>query len=137
MSSISRRRIWWALGGTLGVVFLAIAGLLVYVCVGMEAFGACRDVVLKATPSPDGKRSVVIFYRGCNATVADSSHASIVPLGESFSARRHPPFLSLARTSEILASWRANDVVEIALIPGGVREVKHETRVGDIHIDYK
>jgi hypothetical protein len=116
---------------------LVIAGLLVYVWLAMEAFGACRDVVLSAIPSPDGKRSVVIFYRGCNATVADSSHASIVPLGESFSAGSHPPFLSLARTSEILAAWRGNNLVEIALIPGGIREVKREPRVGDVQIEYK
>jgi hypothetical protein len=132
--SINRRRIWWALGITLGAVFLVVAGL---VWVGFDAFGACRDVVLGSTPSPDGRRSVVIFSRGCNATVADSSHASIISAGESFSAQKHPPFLSLARTSDILAFWRGNNVVEIALIPGGIREVTRESRVQDVQIEYK
>ena len=125
------------LGGVLGAVSLVIAGLLTYIWFAMEAFGACRDAVLSSVPAPDGKRSVVIFHRGCNATVADSSHASIVPTGESFSAWSHPPFLSLARTSDILASWRGNNVVEIALLPGGIREVKREPRVGDVQIEYK
>jgi len=133
-SSINQRRIWWALAATLGAVFLVFTGL---VWVAFDSFGACRDVVLGSTPSPDGKRSIVVFRRGCNATVADSSHASIVPAGESFSAWKHPPFLSLARTSEILASWRGSNVVEIALIPGGIREVKREPRVGDVQIEYK
>jgi hypothetical protein len=125
------------LGGALGAVSLVITGLLAYIWFAMEAFGTCRDAVLSSVPAPDGKRSVIIFNRGCNATVADSSHASIVPTGESFSAGRHPPFLSLVRTSDILASWRGNNVVEIVLLPGGILEAKREPRVGDVQIEYK
>jgi hypothetical protein len=103
----------------------------------MEGFGACRSVVLNTIPSPDKKRSVVIFRKECNATVADSYHASVIPGGKPFSAESDVPFLSLAGTSEILASWRGNNVVEIALIPGGIRELKRELHVGDVRIDYK
>jgi hypothetical protein len=129
-----KSRIWLAVGGVVGYVLLLTAVVLWLV---MDVFGACRDVVLTSVRSPDGKKSVVISRRECGATVADSSHASIVPAGEFFSVGKHPPFLSLAGTSDIVASWRGNNVVEIALIPGGIREVKREPRVGDVQIDYK
>jgi hypothetical protein len=135
--SFKRHHIWWGLTGVAGASCIVVAGLFVYVWFFFETFGACRNVELSSIPSPDGKKSVVSFRKECGATVADSSHATLVPAGQSFSAEKYAPFLSLAGTTDILASWRGNRVVEIALIPGGVAELKRASQVGDVYIDYK
>lgn len=116
---------------------VVLAGGALYVWYALSVFSACRHVVLTSIPSPDGKKSVVIFRKECGATVSDTSHASIASTGAPFSADRNPAFLSLAGAPEILAWWRGNTVVEIALIPGGAREIRREPSVGDIRIEYK
>ena len=131
------RHIRWMPGGILGVMLVVVVCLFTYAWFSLSKFGACRNIVLTTVPSPDAKKSVVTFRKECGATVRDSYHASIVPAGKPFSEDRDIPFLSLGGTAEILASWRGNDVVEIALIPGGIRELKHEVRVGDIQVDYR
>jgi hypothetical protein len=116
---------------------IVVAGGALYAWYALNIFGACRYVVLTSIPSPDGKKSVVIFRKECGATVSDTSHASIASAGAPFSADKYPAFLSLVSSPEILAWWRGNGVVEIALIPGGAREIRREQNVGDIRIEYK
>jgi hypothetical protein len=135
--SFKRHHIWWGLTGVAGAACIGVAALFVYVWFFFETFGACRNVELSSILSPDGKKSVVSFRKQCGATVADSSHATLVPAGEPFSAEKYAPFLSLAGTTDILVAWRGNRVVEIALIPGGAADLKRDPQVGDVHIDYK
>jgi hypothetical protein len=113
----------------------AIVGLVWY---ALEGFASCSHVVLSSTRSPDGTKAVFVFRQKCNATVPDSMYASIGPTGRPFSPDRNHAFLGFAGGAEVLTSWRANDVVEIALIPSVERGfIRREERVGNIKVDYK
>ena len=129
-----RRFIWWALAG---VILASLVTSVLVVNEFADKFGECNDRLLASIASPDGQKSIVVFRRECAATVGYSSHVSLVPAGETFSASRHAPFLSIDQTPEILATWRGNDLVEIALIPGSTRVFRRDLRVGDVRIDYK
>ena len=60
------------------------------------------------------------------------------PTGLPFSPDRNHAFLGYVGGTEVLSSWRGNDVVEIALIPRPERGfISHEERVGNIKVDYK
>ena len=87
--------------------------------------------------SPDNSNAVFVFRQECNATVAYSTYASIAPTDRSFSADRDRAFLAFTSTAEVLVSWKGDDVVEIALIPGGVPFIRREERFGNVKIDYK
>ena len=135
--ALKRRYIWWILATFLVASCIVVASGTLYVWYASSILGECQNVVLNSIPSPDGEKSVVIFRKECGATVSDTSHASIAAAGAPFSAEGNPAFLSLANSPDILAWWRGNRVVEIALIPGGVREIRREQSVGDIRIEYK
>jgi hypothetical protein len=102
-----------------------------------EQFSSCHNTTLSSTISPDGSKAVFVFRHECNATVAFSTYASIAPTDRSFSADRDRAFLGFTGTAEVLASWKGDDVVEIALIPGGAPFIRHEERFGNVKIDYK
>ena len=103
----------------------------------MEEFARCRNVAISLTRSPDGTKAVFIFRQECNATVPNSTWASIATANGSFVPDRTTAFFGIIPEAEVLSSWRGNDVVEIALIPGGRSFLKKEERVGAIRIDYK
>jgi hypothetical protein len=44
---------------------IVVAGGALYAWYALNIFGACRYVVLTSIPSPDGKKSVVIFRKEC------------------------------------------------------------------------
>jgi hypothetical protein len=122
----------------LAVIGMGIAALLGLVCYALEGFASCNNEVLSSTRSPDGTKAVFVFRQECNATVPDSMYASIGPTGRPFSPDRNHAFLGFVGGAEVLSSWRGNDVVEIALIPGRERGfIRHEETVGNIKVDYK
>lgn len=126
----------------IAIAVFAVTGVGVAVVFGfiwyeLEQFARCHNVVLSSTRSPDGAKAVFVFRQECNATVPDSMYASIAPTDRPISPDRNHAFLGFVGGAEVLSSWRGNDVVEIALIPGGGRFIRHEERVGNIRIDYK
>jgi hypothetical protein len=133
----SRRPLLRIAIAVLAVVGIGITALLGSIWYALEQFAGCRSSVLSSTRSPDGTKAVFVFRQECNATVPDSMYASIAPTDLPFSPNRSRAFLGFARNAEVLSSWRGNDVVEIALTPGGGDFIRHEAQVGDIRIDYK
>ena len=78
-----------------------------------------------------------VFRQECGATVGFSTYASIAPSDPPFLADRDHAFLGFAGTAEVLANWNGNGTVEIALIPGAGRFIRHEQHFGNVEIDYK
>ncbi|MCA1420474.1 hypothetical protein ABH995_005565 [Bradyrhizobium yuanmingense] len=127
----------------IAIAVLAVAGIGIAAMVGLiwfalEGFASCRNVVLSSTRSPDGTKAVFVFRQECNATVPDSTYASIAPMDRTFSPDRNHAFLGFAGHAEILPSWRGSNVVEIAMMPGVEGGfIRHDEKVGSIRIDYK
>jgi hypothetical protein len=136
--SLRTRPLWLRIAiAVLAVTGIGIAVLLGFIWYALEQFASCRNVVLSSTRSPEGAKAVFVFRQECNATVPDSMYASIAPTDRPFSPDRNHAFLGFVRGAEVLSSWRGNDVVEIALIPGGGHFIRREERVGNIKVDYK
>ena len=95
-----------------------------------------RDVVPTSIASPDRTKSVVVFRKVCGVTVPDTTHAGQPSAFVGYD-QLDTTFFSVADTPEVLSSWRGNDAVEIALIPGGGRVLKREPKVGDVTIEYE
>ncbi|TGN74304.1 hypothetical protein EOW77_0033820 [Bradyrhizobium yuanmingense] len=127
----------------IAIAVLAVAGTGIAAMVGLiwfalEGFASCRNVVLSSTPSPDGTKAVLVFRQECNATVPDSTYASIAPMDSAFSPDRNHAFLGFAGNAEILPTWRGSNVVEIAMMPGVEGGfIRHDAQVGSVRIDYK
>jgi hypothetical protein len=135
--SFKPRHIWYVLGGGAVAVLLVTAGLLVSIWFVMEGFGACKSIVLNAIPSPDKKKSVVIFRKECNATVPDSTQASIVSAKGPFAPEQASSFLSVRGNQDVIVTWSGEHVVRIGLIPGGDTVYKRDPNVGDVKIEYE
>lgn len=114
-----------------GFVFVVIAGNL------MSGFGACRVVRQKAFASPSGSKLVVVVWKECGATVPDSTQASIVARGRTFSPESTPTFLSVREHQDVLVAWTSEQAVRIGLIPGSVQVYKRDQRAGDVTINYE
>lgn len=102
----------------------------------MSGFGACRVVRQKAYASPSGRKLVVVVWKECGATVADSTQASIVARGRTFSPESTPTFLSMREHQDVLVAWSSEQAVRIGFIPGPDQIYKRETRAGDVSIAY-
>jgi hypothetical protein len=102
-----------------------------------EQFGSCQNVVLYSNRSPDGNKAVFVFRQQCNATVPDSIWASVAMADRPFVPDRNDAFLGLTSGAEVRANWLGNDVVEIALLPGGAPFIKRDERAGTVRINYK
>jgi hypothetical protein len=74
----------WIVAVVLGVACAVIVDGALCVDHFMSAFAESRTVVRSSIPSPDGKKSVVIFWKECRATVGFNTQASIAPLGMSY-----------------------------------------------------
>ncbi|MCK1733908.1 hypothetical protein IVA79_08055 [Bradyrhizobium sp. 138] len=137
--SLRTRGLWLRIAiAILAVVGMGIAAMLGLIWYALEAFADCRNVILSSTRSPDGTKAVYVFRQECNATVPDSMYASIAPMDRPFSPDRNHAFLGFVGNAEVLSSWRENEVVEIALMPGRERGfIRHDESVGNIRIDYK
>jgi hypothetical protein len=126
-----------SLVGVATLVLLAlIFSLSLYVAHIGRVFGECRLVQLLKVPSPNGSKSVVAYRKECGSTVPDSTQASIVSTGNSFSPERAPPFV-ISGHQDILATWSGEQVVRIGLIPGVNRVYKRDESAGDIRIQYE
>jgi hypothetical protein len=134
---MSRRR--W-----IGIVVAALAvpiaaGFVFVVLVDnfMSGFGACRVVRQSAFASPSGSKLVVVVWKSCGATVPESTQASIVARGRSFSPESTPTFLSVRGHLVVVVVWSSERAVRIGFIPGADQVYKRDQRAGDITIEYE
>jgi hypothetical protein len=125
------------------MVYLGLASLVLVLTCGylyidyvFGRFAECRIVQVASTPSPSGEKSVIVFRKECNATVPNSTHASIAPSGTDFSPERSSPFFGVPGNQDILATWSGDRVVKIGVVPGSSRTLEREQSVGDIRIEY-
>jgi hypothetical protein len=131
---MSRRR-WIGI-----VVALAIpVGFLCVVLIDnvMSGFGACRVVRQRAFASPSGSQLVVVVWKSCGATVPDSTQASIVARGRTFSPESTPTFVSVRGHLEVVVAWSSERAVRIGFIPEAGEVYKRDQRAGDITINYE
>jgi hypothetical protein len=131
---MSRRR-WIGI-----VVALAIpVGFLCVVLIDnvMSGFGACRVVRQRAFASPSGSQLVVVVWKSCGATVPDSTQASIVARGRTFSPESTPTFVSVGGHLEVIVAWSSERAVRVGFIPEPGQIYKRDQRAGDITINYE
>jgi len=131
---MSRRR-WIALIA----VVLVVAGFLFVVLVDsiMNGFGACRVVRQRAFASPSGSQLVVVVWKSCGATVPDSTQASIIARGRTFSPESTPTFVSVRGHLEPVVVWSSERAVRVGFIPGPDQIYKRDPRAGDVAINYE
>ena len=131
---MSRRR-WIGIVAALAVP----AGFLCVVLIDnlMHEFGACRVVRQKAFASPSGSQLVVVVWKTCGATTPDSTQASIVARGRSFSPEETPTFVSVRGHLEVIVAWSSERAVRIGFIPEADQIYKRDQRAGDVAINYE
>jgi len=131
---MSRRR-WIALIA----VVLVVAGFLFVVLADiiMNGFGACRVVSQRAFASPSGSQLVVVVWKSCGATVPDSTQASIIARGRTFSPESTPTFVSVRGHLEPVVVWSSERAVRVGFIPGPEQIYKRNPRAGDVAINYE
>ena len=103
----------------------------------MHEFGACRVVRQRAFASPSGSQLVVVVWKSCGATVPDSTQASIVPRGRTFSPESTPTFVSVRGHPDVVVAWSSERAVRIGFIPEPVQVDKRDQRAGDVAISYE
>lgn len=131
---MSRRR-WIALIA----VVLVVAGFLFVVVIDniMSGFGTCRVVRQRAFASPNGSQLVVVVWKSCGTTVPDSTQASIIARGRTFSPESTPTFFSVRGHLEVVVVWSSERAVRIGFIPGPEQVYKRDQRAGDVAIYYE
>ncbi|MHC4042506.1 hypothetical protein [Bradyrhizobium sp. 23AC] len=134
---MSRRR--WIGIAVAALAVPVVAGFVFVVIVDnvMSGFGACRVVRQRAFASPSGSQLVVVVWKSCGATVPDSTQASIVARGRTFSPESTPTFLSVREHQDVSVAWRSEHAVRIGSISGTVQIYKRDQRVGDVTINYE
>ena len=134
---MSRRR-WIGIGAAVLVVPVVVGFLFVVLVDSvMSGFGACRIVRQRAFASPNGSQLVVVVWKSCGATVPDSTQASIVARGRTFSPESTPTFVSVRGHLDPVVAWSSERVVRIGFIPGPDQIYKRDERAGDVTINYE
>ena len=103
----------------------------------MHEFGACRVVRQRAFASPSGSQLVVVVWKTCGATVPDSTQASIVARGRTFSPESTPTFVSVRGHLDVVVAWSSERAVRIGFIPEAGQVDKRDPRAGDVTINYE
>jgi len=103
----------------------------------MTGFGACRVVRQRAFASPSGSQLVVVVWKSCGASVPDSTQASIVARGRTFSPDSTPTFVSVGGHPDVVVAWSSERAVRIGFIPEAAQIYKRDQRAGDVAISYE
>ncbi|WP_426408695.1 hypothetical protein [Bradyrhizobium ganzhouense] len=132
---MSRRR--W-----IGLAVAALAVPVGFLCVVLidnvlHEFGACRVVRQRAFASPSGSQLVVVVWKSCGATMPDSTQASIVACGRTFSPESTPTFVSVRGHLDTVVAWSSERAVRIGFIPEAGEVYKRDQRAGDVTISYE
>jgi hypothetical protein len=128
-----KRRLFWQIA----VAAAVIVGGVLSVVYTVSLFGTCSSTVLSAIPSPDGRKSIVLFMKTCNAAVPYSTQASIAPAGLASPEDKIPAFFIISGTPAITAHWLGNNAVEMSVAAPGEKTFRKQQSVGDIQIAYK
>ncbi|WP_298883057.1 hypothetical protein [uncultured Bradyrhizobium sp.] len=130
--NMSRRR-WIGIVAALAIP----VGFLCVVLVDslMHQFGACRVVRQRAFASPSGGQLVVVVWKTCGAT--DSTQASVIARGRTFSPETTPTFVSVRGHLEAIVAWSSERAVRIGFIPQPGEFYKRDQRAGDVAIHYE
>ena len=132
---MSRRR-WIAIvAAALAVPVVAGFAFVVIADNIMSGFGACRVVRQRAFASPSGGQLVVVVWKSCGATVPDSTQASIVPRGRTFSPESTPTFVSVSGHLDVVVAWSSERAVRVGFIPEPSEVYKRDQRAGDVAIN--
>lgn len=134
---MSRRRWIWIVVAALAVPVVAGFFFVVLIDNVMSGFGACRVVRQRAFASPSGSKLLVVVWKECGATVPDSTQASIVARGRTFSPDSTPKFLSVRGHLDVVVAWSSERAVRIGFIPGADQVYKRDQRSGDVTINYE
>ena len=130
---MSRRR--WI--GLLAAAFAVPVGFLCVVIIDsvMHQFGACRVVRQRAFASPSGSQLIVVVWKSCGA--ADSTQASLVARGRTFSPDDAPTFVSVRGHLEVVVAWSSERAVRFGFVPEPAQVYKRDQRAGDVAIYYE
>jgi hypothetical protein len=101
----------------------------------MYQFGACRVVRQKLFASPSGSQLVVVVWKSCGAT--DSTQASLIVRGRTFSPESTPTFVSVRGHLEVVVAWSSERAVRVGFIPEPSQIDKRDQRAGDVAIYYE
>ena len=126
----------------IGIAVAALAVPVGFLCVVliddvMSGFGACHVIRQRAFASPSGSQLVVVVWKTCGATAPDSTQASIVARGRTFSPESTPAFVSVRGHLEVVVAWSSERAVRIGFIPEAAQIDKRDQRAGDITINYE
>lgn len=80
---------------------------------------------------------MVVVWKECGATVPDSTQASIVLRGRTFSPDNTPTFISVRGHLDPVVAWSSERAVRIGFIPGPDQIYKRDQRAGDVTINYE
>ena len=103
----------------------------------MHEFGACRVVRQRAFASPSGSQLVVVVWKSCGGSVPDSTQASIIARGRTFSPESTPAFVSVGGHLDVVVAWSSERAVRIGFIPEPSQVYKRDQRAGDVAINYE
>jgi hypothetical protein len=118
----------------LGTFMLAMSFLMVAGC------DPCENERPVEHKSPDGTWKVVVFERGCGATVGANVQVSLLPASNRLPNESGNTFVidsnhGASALQYIYVDWTSNNSVQITY-PGNARVFKQEKRVGSVNITY-
>ena len=128
-------------------VSLAIAALVVAAVVGLWVYlpPMCGNGLVRSVPSPDGAKKIVVFERDCGATTGFSTHASVLPVGETLPNDSGNTFISDTNHGAAPSArgggpkldvvWRGSNAAEISYHPA-VRVFKAEAKAAGVGFTY-
>jgi hypothetical protein len=115
---------------------LLYVGAILLASVALHGCGAdlCGNDNVRATASPDGTLTALVFRRDCGATTGFSTHISIVRSGTALS---NDPgnVLTVAGEPPVTVTWQGPTRLVVANV--GDKVFRRADRVGGISIDYR
>jgi hypothetical protein len=112
-------------------LFLALSVTLLPGCSDSE----CSNAIISESPSPDGKRKVVLFSRECGATVPSNTQAMIMAHDEKLSPDATGNTFILDQGT-VTASWKDDGHI-IVTFGQTARFYKQESSAQGIAIEYQ
>ena len=100
----------------------------------------CENESIRDHVSPDGKWKVVVFERGCGATVGSNVQMSVLRASESLNSEAGNTFIidsnhGASALQYVYVDWKSNKSVSITY-PENARVFKQEKRIGEIEVSY-
>ena len=123
---------------------LIVVGIAAYVGLARIADAWCVNEIVRRTPSPNGRREVVLFQRNCGATTDFATNLSVVRTGSDIGARGNlfiadsydgRAALDTGFVIRLSVQWLSNDSVLVRYDPRA-QVFLHKHRVRGISIAY-